>query len=154
MFVDLGAVFLDLDEGDDFDICKVLQNQMVPEPVQGNKFCTAKNAAISKVLTDCVLQLKLFTLILWHRIYELLGDHLSSNEDEVVRKGMLRKPLTDRTHHLYVDVIGSVEYHRELHALFQVDDLSEAHLSLGSMSCLNTFTFFYTSLGEQGRSSP
>ena len=59
-FVDLGAVFLNLDEGenelsqspDDFDICKVLQNQTVPEPMQSNNFCTAKNAAISKVLTD------------------------------------------------------------------------------------------------------
>ena len=110
--------------------------------MQGNKFCTAKNAAISNVFTDSLPQLKLFSLILWHRIYELLGDHLSSNADEVVRKGMLRKHLTDLTHHLYLDVIGSVEYHSELRALFQVDDLSEAHLSLGSMLCLDTFTFF------------
>lgn len=150
IFVDLGEVFLDLDESenelsrppDNFDICQVLRSQVVPEPIQNHEFCTAKNSAISKVLTDSVPQLRLFSCILWYRIYMLLGDHLASNADELVQTAMLRKHLTDLTHHLYLGIIGSVEYRRELCALFKVDELSEAHLSIGSMLCLDTFTFF------------
>ena len=62
---------------------------------------------------------------------------------------MLRKHLTDVTHHLYLDVIGSADYRRELRALFQVDDLSEAHLSIGSVLCLDTFTFFVHHLASK-----
>ena len=54
----------------------------------------------------------------------------------------MRKHLTDVTYRLYLDIIGSVEYRKELRALFQVQDLSEAHISIGSVLCLETFAFF------------
>ena len=92
--------------------------------------------------TDSVPHLRLIALILWYRIFHLLGDHLASNADEAVVNTMLRKHLTDLTHHVYVDIIGTAEYRRELCALFQVDVLSEAHLSIGSDLCIGTFTFF------------
>ena len=157
--VDLGSVFLALEEKesqfseppDDFDIVQLLKNQKVPEPLvfYGSEFCTEKNAAIVKVLADSVPQLKLISLILWYRIFNLLGDHLASNADDILVNTMLRKHLTDVTHHLYLDVIGSADYRRELRALFQVDDLSEAHLSIGSVLCLDTFTFFVHHLASK-----
>lgn len=126
------------------DIVQLLKNQKAPETLasSGNEFCVEKNTAISKVLTDSVPQLKLVSLILWFRIYNLLGDHLASNVDEILVNAMLRKHLTDLIHHLYLDIIGSAKYRRELRALFQVEDLIEAHLSIGSVLCLDTFTFF------------
>jgi len=111
-------------------------------PFDGNKFCKEKNAAIVKVLIASVPQLKLLSLILWHRIFNLLGDHLASNAEDILVNTMLCKHLTDVTHHLYSDVNGSADYRCELRALFQVDYLSEAHLSIGSVLCLNTFTLF------------
>ena len=157
IFVELGDVCLDLEESenelsrprDDFDICQVLRSQAVPETAFTDDFCTAKNAAIAKVLSDSVPQLKLFSLILWYRIFVLLGDHLASNGDDIVQNVMLRKQLTDTTHHLYLDVIGSVEYRRELRALFVVNELSEAHLSIGSMLCLDTFSLFIRHLASK-----
>ena len=94
-----------------------------------------------KFWSDSVPQLNLFSLILWYRIFVLLGDHLATNGDEIVQNVMLRKHLTDTTHHLYVDIIGSVEYRRELRALFGVNELSEAYLSIGSMLCLQYIHF-------------
>ncbi|KAL9975411.1 hypothetical protein ACROYT_G012571 [Oculina patagonica] len=149
--VDLGSVFLALDEEgqclgppNDFDIVQLLINQRVPESValDGDEFCKGKNEAIDKVLEDSVPQLKLLSLILWHRMFNLLRDHLETNADDVLVHTMLRKHLTDATHRIYLEVIGSAEYRRELRALFQVDVLSEAHLSIGSTLCLDTFTFF------------
>ena len=74
IFVELGDVFLDLEESENelsrppdyFDICQVLRSQAVPETAFTNDFCTAKNAVIAKVLSDSVPQLKLFSLILWY----------------------------------------------------------------------------------------
>ena len=100
-------------------------------------------------MADSVPQLKPLSLILWYRIFNLLGDHLASNADDILVNTMLRKHLTDVTHHLYLDVIGSADYRRELRALFQVDDLSEAHLSNGSVLCLDTFTFFVHHLASK-----
>ena len=150
--VDLGMVYLALDDKDnqfqgppsDFNIVEILNKQKVPEPMASseNQFCKEKNEAISNILTDSVPHLRLIALILWYRIFHLLGDHLASNADEAVVNTMLRKHLTDLTHHVYVDIIGMAEYRRELRALFQVDVLSEAHLSIGSELCIGTFTFF------------
>ena len=77
--------------------------------------------------------------ILWSKIYLLMGDHLATNHEEVV---MLRKHLTDVTHQLYVDIIGSAEYQKELRTLFQGQELSEAMVSIGSAMCLDVFVFF------------
>lgn len=86
-----------------------------------------------------------FSRILWCRIFLLIGDHLASNAEEVT---LLRKHLTDANHHLYIDIIGSVEYCQDLRGLFQVSNLSEAHLSIGSTLCSDTFTFFVHHLAE------
>ena len=77
--------------------------------------------------------------ILWSRIYQLMGDHLATNHEEVVK---LRKHLTDVTHQLYVDITGSAEYGEELRTLFRVQELSEAMISIGSAMCLDIFVFF------------
>ena len=126
--VDVGSVFLALEEKEsqfseppnDFDIVQLLKNQKVPEPLvfDGSEFCAEKNAAIVKVLADSVPQLKLLSLILWYRIFNLLGDHLVSNADDILVNTMLHKHLTHVTHHLYLDDIGSADYRRELRALF------------------------------------
>ena len=157
--VDLGAVFLALDEEEsqfseppnDFDIVQLLKNQKVPQPLAfgGDEFCKEKNEAIAKVLKDSVPQFKLLSLIFWNKIFNLLGDHLASNADDILVNTMLRKHLTDVKHRLYLGVIGSAEYRCELRALFQVDDLSEAHFSIGSMLCLDTFTFFVHHLASK-----
>ncbi len=46
-----------------------------------------------------------------------MGDNLASNHEEVV---IVRKHLTDVTHHVYVEIIGSAEYRKELCALFHI----------------------------------
>ena len=46
------------------------------------------------------------------------------------------------THKLYLDAIGSVEYRKELRSLFHVRELTEAHISIGSDLCMDTFEFF------------
>lgn len=145
VITDLGTVYLALEESEHelsqppehFDIVKMLREQSVP--IEDNQFCSDKNAAISKVLSEYVPQLQLFSLILWFKIFQLMGDHLVNNAEEIV---LLRKHLTDATHHLYLDIIGSVEHRQELRALFHVEELSEAHVSIGSTLCLDTFVFF------------
>jgi len=69
----------------------------------GNEFCKEKNAAIVKVLMASVPQLKLLSLILWYRIFDLFGDHLASNADDILVNTTLHKHLTDVIHHLYLD---------------------------------------------------
>ena len=103
----------------------------------------------NSLLADSVPQLELLSLILWYRIFNLLGDHLESNADDILVNTMLHKHLTDVTHHLYLDVTGSADYRRKLRALFQVDDLSQAPLSIGSVLCLDTFTFFVHHLARK-----
>lgn len=148
LVTDLGSAFLTLEQSqnelseppDDFDIASVLKEQIAS--VVESQFSAEKNAAIARVLSDYVPELQLFSRILWCRIFFLMGDHLASNAEEVQTVTLLRKYLTDVTHHLYIDIVGSAEYRQDLRGLFQVSDLSEAHLSIGSTLCLDTFTFF------------
>ena len=122
-----------------------MQEQVVPNAVK-NHFCSERNAAISKVLSDFLPQLKLLSRILRLKIFQLLGDHLASNADEIT---MLRKHLTDLTHRVYLDIIGSVEHRQELCSLFQVEDLSEAQLSIGSVLCMDAYEFFMHYLADR-----
>ena len=147
--VDLATVFVALSENENelnhppehFNIVEILEKQRIPE--ERNAFSVDRNAAIDKLLTSFVPELTMVSGILWSRIYLLMGDHLSTNHEDVV---MLRKHLTDVTHQLYVDIIGSAEYRKELCALFQVQELSEAMVSIGSAMCLDIFIFLYTML--------
>ncbi|KAJ7369766.1 hypothetical protein OS493_036552 [Desmophyllum pertusum] len=54
----------------------------------------------------------------------------------------MRKDLTDAVHNLYVTVIGSVDLRQESRALFQVEDLLPAQISIASSICLELFEKF------------
>ena len=90
LMVDLGTVFLELDNSENqfsqppehYDIVKLLQKQRVPE--EKNQFCTERNAAIQNVLSNRLHQLKLVSKILWLRIFQIMGDYLASNHEEIV----------------------------------------------------------------------
>ena len=72
-----------------------------------------------------------------------MGDYLASNHEEIV---ILRKHLTDMTHKLFLDVIGSVEYHKELRSLFDVRELTKPRVSIGSDLSVDTFEFLSITL--------
>ena len=90
LMVDLGTVFLELDNSENqlsqppehYDIVKLLQKQRVSE--EKIQFCTERNAAIQKVLSHRLHQLELVSKILWLRIFQIMGDYLASNHEEIV----------------------------------------------------------------------
>ena len=100
LMIDLGTVFLALDNSENqfsqppehYDLVKLLQKQRVPE--EKNQFCIERKAAIQKVLSNRLHQLKVVSKILWLRIFQIMGDYLASNHEEIVT---IWKHLTDMT---------------------------------------------------------
>ncbi|KAL9967257.1 hypothetical protein ACROYT_G025442 [Oculina patagonica] len=150
--VDLATVFVALDNSgsewshppEHFNIVEIFKAQKLKE--ENDQFGEERNEAIDKVLASFVPELKILSRILWLRLFQLMGDYLASNHDEVV---IVRKHLTDVTHKVYVEIIGSAEYRNELRALFHVQELSEAMISLGSSMCMDIFVFFVHFIAEK-----
>lgn len=142
--VNLETVFLLLDDHESqfsrlpegIDLKQMMKKLLVPNPP--SDFAKDNNISVNSVLQHEDL-LKNFAEIQWHKIFELLGDHLANNPSKLY---LSRKDLSDASHNLYVTIIGSVDLRQESRALFQVEDLSPAQISIASSICLDLFEVF------------
>jgi hypothetical protein len=50
-----------------------------------------------------------------------------------------RKEQTDATHFVYIGILNSIDYRRELRDLFVVQELQEEHYSVGAKFCLDLY---------------
>ena len=148
--VDLEVIFLLLDDKESefgrlpesFDFATFLRNLMIP--YAKSEFAMANNTSLNDLLHR-MEDVRRFLTIQWLRIYELFGDHLVNNPSEMY---FSRKDLSKATHNLYIRVIGSADLRKESRALFQVQELSEAQLSIASTVCLNLFEMFVHAVAD------
>lgn len=141
--VDLQTVFLLLDDNESqfsslpesIDLTEMLKQLLVPNPQ--SEFAKDNNSSVNEVLQHDDF-IKSFASIQWRRIFELFGDHLATNPNELYS----RKKLTEAAHKLYVAVIGSVDLRQESRAFFQVEHLCGAQISISSSICLQLFQLF------------
>ena len=149
VIVDLETVFLLLDDESQFstppesvDLTNLVKELLIPDPK--TDFARDNNNSVTAIL-ERPEQIEHFVRIQWYRIYQLFGDHLANNPNEL---SLSRKDFTDTVHHLYISIIGSVSLRQESRSLFQVDTLSQAQISIASSLCLRLFELFVHAVTE------
>ena len=120
----------------------IIEEQCIPQPM--SEFAKAKNTLLTCVMTDCMARLQL--RIQWFKIFQILSRYLTNNLDDLY---MSRNDLSQCTSELYVYLIGSVDFRRELQALFVVEDLLDQNLAIGSATTHQLFKLFVHELSQK-----
>ena len=143
--VDLETIFLILDENesefsrppDAKTIEEMLQQMIIPNPL--TDFATNVNSCITSLLESQTDKFGMFVAIQWAKIFDLFGDHLVENPNEIY---ISRRELTKATSHLYTRVLSSADLRKEACALFEVRAISDAQLSLSNEICIKLYEKF------------